>query len=185
MTQNELIQASLLTISRLSIVGKHAIPPTERWHVLEWVSKNLPQNIKDAIAAGDREQVMLLSSTAVMAVPVLFNWMKDEENLSFLNDAMSDLQALLLSKVTEEHKKSAVDANVTFVAQRAAAKAPVTAPPAGAPAAQAPEAPIPGPGAQTPPPPPDPAVRKPGRPRRAPPMPPTEGTVPPAGAPEG
>lgn len=189
-TPAQRIRGSLHVLRRMTTTGEGAIPPMERWAVLDWVRQTVPDDVKAAIAAGDKEQVILLCSSAAISDLSLLNWLKDTDNVAFVEDAIADIRALMEGKVTEEHAKKAIEAQVTFLARRVnAAQASVAATAGAATGAVAEQAaataagappPIAGPGSK-----PDAEGTKPPvrpRARRAPPaaQPPADPGTPPA-----
>jgi hypothetical protein len=193
-TPAQRIRGSLHVLRRMTITGESAIPPHERWQVLNWVRETVPDDVRAAIASGDKEQVILLCSSAAVTDPHLINWLKDTENVAFVEDAIADIRAMIEGKVTEEHARKAIDAQMTFLARRVnaaqasvAATAEATTGGVAKAATAAANAPIAGPGSQPPaaetappPPPPPPSANRP-RARRAPPAaPPADNGAPPA-----
>ncbi len=111
-TDDSRIASCLDTVRRLS-TGE--VPANERFNALEWITKWAPPSMLAAIKAGSEDQVMAVGQTAVLASPVLLNWISTDGMVEFLKKAISDLKLLLDGTLTKEVALASVRENITFV----------------------------------------------------------------------
>lgn len=104
-TDADWIRASLTTIRQM-----HAgqIPPEQRWAAMQWMASVLPQELLQAIASSDEQQVNIQCAEAVLSDPTITEWlMGDGED--YLRDVISDFGMLLRQEVSELQAQDTVN----------------------------------------------------------------------------
>ncbi len=114
-TDIQLIGGCLTTIANLSI-GK--ILPVNRFSALEWIKNKAPVSLLEAVKSGSRERVLELGGPAVMANPHLLQWISDEANVKFLEDALADLKLLIDGTLTKEKAEDSIINQAAFTTKR-------------------------------------------------------------------
>lgn len=109
------IAASLDTVRKMS-TGE--ITTEQRFGALQWVAQWAPAPMIEAIKSGSREKVMEVGQGAVIANPVLLNWLATEGSIDFLEAALADLKAMLDGTLTQDQAMASMAKADAWVRQR-------------------------------------------------------------------
>jgi hypothetical protein len=104
-TDNQKTQACVATIAQM-YAGR--IPPTERPQVLPWIAEHLPDDLREAVKAGDREKVIGLATPAVLEAEPLAQWIAKPTSLPFLEATIADVGLILRGQMTAERMAAGI-----------------------------------------------------------------------------
>jgi hypothetical protein len=106
----ERVVGALRSVRRMAL-GE--FPPERHWDAVRAVVRWMPDTLRAAVKAQDRQQILTLATEAALSDTISIQWVTDEANQKFLERTLVDARLLLLvegnlASLTEEQQQAGI-----------------------------------------------------------------------------